>query len=63
MTLLLRLGWRGVGTKAREAPAFGNEESSAMGERRLQGCLGDTQVEHSHQLHRSGPLRGGGYLG
>lgn len=26
------------------------------------GCLRDTQVEHSHWLHRSGPLPGVGYL-
>ena len=62
MTLLLRLGWGGAGTKSREESAFGSEDSSAVGEWRLQGCLRDTQVEHSHWLRRSGPLWGGGYI-
>lgn len=60
MTLLLWFGWEVAVTQAKEEPAFGSEESSAMGEWRLQGCLRDTQVEHSHWLHRSGPLPGEG---
>ena len=58
MTPLLHFGWGVVGTQAREEPASGSEESSVVGERRLQGCPRDTQVEQSRRLHRSGPLGG-----